>query len=73
MRTAIGVVTIVGATFGLFYGLRHFAHGPPKTMTTEYQEQMTQRAKEENRNPITGISSENYKGTGYVQKVSRPM
>lgn len=35
-------------------------------MTTEYQEQMTARAKQTNQNPISGIASENYKGKGHV-------
>jgi hypothetical protein len=32
------------------------AHEPPKTLTTEYQEQMTEKAREQNLNPITGES-----------------
>ena len=36
-------------------------------MTKEYQEQMTERAKEKKLNPISGISSEGYKGKGFVQ------
>ena len=35
-------------------------------MTREYQEKMTERAKENNQNPLFGISSENYKGKGHV-------
>mgnify|MGYP001759825657 FL=1 len=35
-------------------------------MTREYQEQMTARAKENNLNPLYGVSSEGYKGKGYV-------
>lgn len=42
------------------------AQGPAKTMTREYQEQMTERAKETNQNPLFGIASENYKGKGHV-------
>ena len=42
------------------------ARAPPKTMTREYQEQMTARAKENNLNPLYGISSEGYKGKGHV-------
>ena len=54
---------------GVFYGLRHFFANPeqPRTMTQEYQEAMTKRAKENNQNPITGISSEGYKGKGHIQ------
>ncbi|PWN87741.1 putative cytochrome-c oxidase chain V precursor [Acaromyces ingoldii] len=69
VRTFTGVAAILVATVGVFYGLRHFAHSPPKSMTKEYQDQMTQKAKDENLNPITGISSDKYEGKGYEQKV----
>ena len=36
-------------------------------MTQEWQEQSNERAREEKLNPITGISSEGYKGEGMVQ------
>ena len=51
------------------HGLRHFFANPeqPRTMTQEYPEAMTERAKENNQNPITGISSEGYKGKGHIQ------
>ena len=39
---------------------------PPKTINREYQEQMNARAKEHRVNPIYGVSSEGYKGKGYV-------
>ena len=42
------------------------ANAPPKTLTKEYQEQMTARAKETKQNPISGIASEGYKGKGHV-------
>ena len=35
-------------------------------MTREYQEQMNARAKEHKLNPIYGVSSEGYKGKGFV-------
>ncbi|CAO1625847.1 unnamed protein product [Sympodiomycopsis kandeliae] len=70
VRTAVGVLGLLGATAVVFFGFRSMAPPPPKTMTKEYQEQMNQRALEENINPITGISSEGYAakgGKGHVQ------
>ncbi|KDN40260.1 COX4-domain-containing protein [Tilletiaria anomala UBC 951] len=68
IRTFTAVSACILAAFGVFYGLRQFANpNKPKTMTVEYQEAMTERAKEEKQNPITGITSEGYKGKGHVQ------
>ncbi|CAO1628308.1 unnamed protein product [Jaminaea pallidilutea] len=67
LRTLIATGGLVGLTFAIFYTMRTFAAPAPKTMTKEYQEQMTEKAREENLNPISGISSQNYKGKGYVQ------
>ncbi|PWN25255.1 COX4-domain-containing protein [Jaminaea rosea] len=68
IRTLVGVSGLCLATFGVFYTMRQFAPPPPKTMTKEYQEQSNERAREDKINPITGISSEGYKGKGYVQE-----
>lgn len=68
MRTFAGVAGLIGATFAIFFGLRSTAKPPVKTMTTEWQEQQNERALEQKQNPITGISSEGYKGPGHVQK-----
>lgn len=54
MRTAVGVSALMGATAVVFFGMRHYASPPPKTMTKEYQEQTNEKAREENLNPITG-------------------
>ncbi|TID20173.1 cytochrome c oxidase polypeptide 5 [Venturia nashicola] len=61
-------VTIgVGFSLALFYFTRIFARGPPKTMSAEWQEASNAYLKKENIEPITGISSEGYKGPGMVQ------
>ncbi|KAJ2727604.1 cytochrome c oxidase [Coemansia sp. D1744] len=39
----------------------------PRTMTREWQEATNKLAIERNLNPISGISSEGYKGKGFVQ------
>ncbi|PWN53298.1 putative cytochrome-c oxidase chain V precursor [Violaceomyces palustris] len=66
-RTLAGVVGLIGATCVLFYGLRSQAPPPVKTMTKEWQEATNERALEMKQNPISGISSEGYKGKGHVQ------
>ncbi|WFD21983.1 Cytochrome c oxidase subunit 5B, mitochondrial [Malassezia equina] len=65
-KIALGVAVAVLLGVGAFYGVRSIANGPPHTLTKEYQEQMTARAKETKQNPISGIASEGYKGKGHV-------
>nr|ODN98908.1 cytochrome c oxidase subunit 4 [Cryptococcus depauperatus CBS 7855] len=83
LKVLLGVSGAVIAGFALFSVVRTQAAPPPKTMTAEYQEQMTEYMKSQNMNPIaslaldgreclltglqTGISSEGYKGKGMVQ------
>jgi len=64
--TTIGVA-ISGA---LFFTIHSFARPPPRTMTKEWQEATNEYLKKERINPIYGISSEGYKGKGYVQSKS---
>ncbi|CCU98373.1 unnamed protein product [Malassezia sympodialis ATCC 42132] len=52
----------LGVAVGVLLGLGGFY----STLTKEYQEQMTARAKETKQNPISGIASEGYKGKGHV-------
>jgi len=61
--TAIGVLV----SFVFFAAIRMGARPAPKTMTKEYQEQTNEFLKNQNSEPISGISSENYKGKGMVQ------
>lgn len=61
--TIIGVVV----SFGAFYAIRLAGSPPPKTMTKEWQESSNEYLKEQNVEPITGVSSEGYKGKGMVQ------
>ncbi|WFD25711.1 Cytochrome c oxidase subunit 5B, mitochondrial [Malassezia nana] len=60
----VGVSILLG--LGVFAAVRAISNPPPKTLTKEYQEQMTARAKETKQNPISGIASEGYKGKGHV-------
>jgi len=59
----LGLIGVSGAIFGF---TRTFAPPPPKTMTKEWQEAENERAKDLKLNPITGITSEDYKGPGFV-------
>jgi len=61
--TMYGVI----ASGALFYATRLFAGPPPKTMTREWQEATNEYLKSENVEPITGLSSEGYKGPGMIQ------
>ncbi|KAI4752864.1 hypothetical protein E4T44_13355 [Aureobasidium sp. EXF-8845] len=55
------------ATAVLFFGIRAGARGTPSTMNREYQEATDAYLKENNVEPITGISAEDYKGGFAVQ------
>jgi len=57
---------LVGVASLLFFGIREFAPPPPRTITKEWEEASNERAREAKLNPITGISSEGYKGKGFV-------
>ncbi|KAI9655208.1 MAG: Cytochrome c oxidase subunit 5A [Alyxoria varia] len=64
----VKTVTIwVGAAVGAFFVIHSFARPPPKTMTKEWQEKSNEYLKRQRIEPITGISSEGYKGKGMVQ------
>ncbi|KFY54807.1 hypothetical protein V497_07465 [Pseudogymnoascus sp. VKM F-4516 (FW-969)] len=57
----------IAVSFGLFATVRAFARGPPATMTKEYQEASNEYLLAQNSDPISGLSSEGYKGPGMVQ------
>lgn len=61
-KTFVGVAGLVGAAFALFYFIRHNGKETPKTMNKEWQQATNERLLEQKVNPITGLSSENYKG-----------
>ncbi|KAK7455299.1 Cytochrome c oxidase subunit 5B, mitochondrial [Stygiomarasmius scandens] len=63
----LGTMALVGVTGVLFMAIRARSPEPPHTMTKEWQEASNERALEQKLNPITGISSEGYKGPGFVQ------
>ncbi|KAJ7126569.1 cytochrome c oxidase subunit IV-domain-containing protein [Mycena crocata] len=61
-----GTAGLCGIAVALFYAIRGVSPPPPKTFDKEWQEAMNARAIEQKMNPITGISSEGYKGKGFV-------
>lgn len=65
--TALGV----GVSLALFAVIRQFAKGSPSTMNKEYQEATNEYLKAQNSEPISGISSEGYKGPGMVQSAPK--
>ncbi|KAK4155247.1 cytochrome c oxidase polypeptide 5, mitochondrial [Chaetomidium leptoderma] len=66
LYTLIGL----GASFLLFTGMRQFARPGPSTMNKEWQEATNEYLKNQNSDPLTGISSEGYSGKGHVQSPS---
>ncbi|KAI8340257.1 cytochrome c oxidase subunit IV [Chlamydoabsidia padenii] len=67
---AIKVLGGVGAVLAVSYALFHVARikgqETPITRTKEWEEATNEYLKSQNSNPISGISSEGYKGSGYV-------
>ncbi|KAJ7454860.1 cytochrome c oxidase subunit IV-domain-containing protein [Mycena latifolia] len=59
-------LALLGVSGLLFFAIRAASPPPPKSMSKEWQEAMNERAIEQKMNPITGISSEGYKGKGFV-------
>lgn len=62
------VAALVGVTGVISALIRAGAPEAPKTMSKEWQEATNERALEQKMNPITGISSEGYKGKGFVSE-----
>ncbi|KAI7851831.1 cytochrome c oxidase subunit IV [Circinella umbellata] len=61
-----GVVAVVTISSALFYVIRQNGEEKPLTTTKEWEEATNEYLREQKSNPITGISSEGYKGKGYV-------
>ncbi|TFY75011.1 hypothetical protein EWM64_g8998, partial [Hericium alpestre] len=66
-KVILGVAALIGAAGAIHLSLRALAPAPPHTLTKEWEEAANVRAKEMKLNPISGISSEGYKGPGFVQ------
>ncbi|KAI8973403.1 cytochrome c oxidase subunit IV [Mycotypha africana] len=66
MKVFLGVAGVLGASGALFYVIRQNAQETPRTISKEWEEATNEYLKSQNSNPISGISSEGYKGKGYV-------
>ncbi|KAI9065486.1 cytochrome c oxidase subunit IV [Trametes sanguinea] len=65
-KIILGVAGLIVAAGALFYSIRAAAPAPPRTISKEWEEAENERALELKINPISGISSEGYKGPGFV-------
>ena len=66
-RVAWGVFTGLAASLALFGLIRFVAKPGPHTMNKERQEASNELLIQQRADPLTGISSEGYKGPGQVQ------
>ncbi|KAJ2453165.1 cytochrome c oxidase [Coemansia sp. RSA 2336] len=67
-KVFFGVVGTIAVSLTISTLLRN-SIPKPRTMTKEWQEASNEYARERNINPISGVSSEGYKGKGFVQNV----
>ncbi|KAG0740807.1 hypothetical protein G6F57_002644 [Rhizopus arrhizus] len=66
MKVLGGVAGVLAASGALFYAIRVNGQETPRTINKEWEQATNEYLKSQNSNPISGISSEGYKGTGYV-------
>ncbi|KAF8645457.1 hypothetical protein AX16_007811 [Volvariella volvacea WC 439] len=66
LKILLATLGLVGLAGVLSLTIRQYAAPPPKTLTKEWEEATNERALEMKLNPISGISSEGYKGKGFV-------
>ncbi|KAG0196727.1 Cytochrome c oxidase subunit 5A [Mortierella sp. GBA30] len=66
VKVLAGTAAVVGAAGLLFLWIRSKGSEKPSTMTKEWQEASNEYARANKINPISGISSEDYKGAGFV-------
>ncbi|KAM5538097.1 hypothetical protein V8D89_008294 [Ganoderma adspersum] len=61
-----GVAAAIGAATALYLVIRANGPTPPRTITKEWEQASNERAAEQKLNPIHGLTSEGYSGSGYV-------
>ncbi|KAF9425741.1 Cytochrome c oxidase subunit 5A [Entomortierella beljakovae] len=66
LKVFTGTVGVIGVAFVLFLWIRSKGGEKPITTRKEWQEASNEYARTNKINPITGVSSENYKGAGFV-------
>ncbi|KAG0287340.1 Cytochrome c oxidase subunit 5A, partial [Linnemannia gamsii] len=66
VKVIFGTVATVGASGALFLWMRSKGNERPVTVTKEWQEASNEYARVNKINPISGVASEGYKGSGFV-------
>ncbi|ORZ19628.1 cytochrome c oxidase subunit IV [Absidia repens] len=61
-----GTIAVLAVSGALFAFIRSQGKETPMTVNKEWEAATNEYLKSQNSNPISGISSEGYKGTGYV-------
>ncbi|KAF9131948.1 Cytochrome c oxidase subunit 5A, partial [Mortierella sp. 14UC] len=61
-----GATAVVGVSGALFLWIRAKGNERPTTLTKEWQEASNEYARANKINPISGVASEGYKGSGFV-------
>ncbi|KAF9301013.1 Cytochrome c oxidase subunit 5A [Mortierella antarctica] len=70
LKVVAGTASVVAAAGALFLWIRSKGGEKPVTLTKEWQEASNEYARANKINPISGVSSETYKGTGFVSNSS---
>ncbi|KAI8368166.1 cytochrome c oxidase subunit IV [Radiomyces spectabilis] len=65
-KVLAGVSGVLAVSAALFYAMRQGAKEVPITTTKEWEEATNEYLRSQKSNPITGVSSEGYKGKGAV-------
>ncbi|CAG8503724.1 14997_t:CDS:2 [Dentiscutata heterogama] len=66
-KVFIGVGGVLAASLGILLFTKKAVPEHPRTLTKEWQEATNEKMRRQKADPITGISSEGYKGKGYVE------
>ncbi|OCH88817.1 cytochrome c oxidase subunit IV [Obba rivulosa] len=66
VKLLLGTLAGIAVAGGVFAWFRSRAPPPPRSLTKEWEEASNELAREQKMNPISGISSEGYKGKGFV-------
>ncbi|KAI0080544.1 COX4, subunit IV of cytochrome c oxidase [Panus rudis PR-1116 ss-1] len=67
LKIALAVLGAAAVAGVITVTVKSFAPPPPRTLNKEWEEASNQRAIEQKMDPISGITSEGYKGSGFVQ------
>ncbi|THH29086.1 hypothetical protein EUX98_g5100 [Antrodiella citrinella] len=67
LKVALAVIGAGVISFAVGTAVKSLAPPPPKTMNKEWEEASNARAIEQKMDPISGITSEGYKGPTFVQ------